>query len=136
MAGKKSWAWINGQSALGAFGPIIVLVGATLDRDRPNLAVTLAGLGGLLIVLAVLLPRLESFRAKLPGIGEIPASLTPAAASVSDRPLAPAGRSDLIREFRRIDTYVRTSGATIRLLGLLHTRFRCQAASPLFNRLS
>lgn len=103
MAITKRWTWINRQSALAAFGACVVIVGATVDRDRANLALALVGFGVLLVVLAVLLPRLESISAKLPGIGEVSANLTPAATSVSDRALAPAGRPE--RDLRGTSPY-------------------------------
>lgn len=80
---------------LAAFGATVVILGATVDRGQGNLAVTLVGLGVLLIVLTALLPRLQSFSAKLPGLGEISANLVPPSPSVSDRGLAPAGHPDL-----------------------------------------
>jgi hypothetical protein len=83
-------AWTIDQFTLIAFGAGVFVLGAIVNRDRSNLAVTLVALGVLLIVLATLLPRLKSISANLPGLGEISANLLPPAPSVSDRALVPS----------------------------------------------
>lgn len=90
MVDKARTRWNVEQFTLVALGIAVFILGATVNRDRSNLAVTLVGLGVLLIVLAALLPRLKSISAKLPGIGEISADLLPPAPSVSDRALVPS----------------------------------------------
>src|ERR1700720_1808737 len=94
MPERSKWAGIE-AAALGLVGAAMVLAGTLVNGDRAHLAVTLVALGVLLIVRAAVLPRLQSFSAKLPGLGEISASLMPPSTSVSDGALAPAGHPEL-----------------------------------------
>ena len=79
--------WNAEQLTLAVLGIVVFTLGATINRDRSNLTVTLVALGVLLVFLATLLPRLKKISAKLPGDVEISADLLPPSSAVSDQPL-------------------------------------------------
>ena len=80
--------WNIEQFVLALLGPVVFILGVTVHRDRPNLAVVLVVLGVVMLVLATLLPRLKSLSANVPGFGEISVDLLPATSAVSDQALA------------------------------------------------
>lgn len=87
MGVKLPAGWNAEQLTLAVLGIVVFTLGATINRDRSNLAVTLVALGVLLVFLATLLPRLKKISAKLPGDVEINADLLPPSSAVSDQPL-------------------------------------------------
>ena len=84
---KLPAGWNVEQLTLAVLGIVVFTLGATINRDRSNLAVTLVALGVLLVFVATLLPRLKKISAKLPGDVEISADLLPPSSAVSDQPL-------------------------------------------------
>jgi hypothetical protein len=88
---KLPAGWNVEQLTLAVFGIMVFSLGATVNRDRSNLAVTLVALGVVLVFLATLLPRLKTISAKLSGIGEITADLLPPSSAVSDQALTQPG---------------------------------------------
>jgi hypothetical protein len=64
---QYSKRWRLDQIALLLAGVLSFALGATVHEDRSNLAIVLVGLGGLLIVVATLLPRLQSLSGKVAG---------------------------------------------------------------------
>jgi hypothetical protein len=99
--GEQSWAW--DRLMLVAAGLAAFVLGTSVHSDRSNLAVALVGCGVLLLLLAALLPRLQSISGKLPG-AEFSLGLLPPSPSVSDqvlvRPLGepgPGSRSEDLR---------------------------------------
>jgi hypothetical protein len=79
--------WNTEQFVLAVLGPVVFILGTTVHRDRPNLAVVLVVLGVVMLVLATLLPRLKSLSANVPGIGQISLDLSPTTSAVSDQAL-------------------------------------------------
>jgi hypothetical protein len=77
------------QWLLAVAGVVAFSLGATYHKDRGNLAVTLVGLGVLLVVVAVILPRLQKLSGKIGGV-ELAVSLIPPLAVETDRGLATA----------------------------------------------
>lgn len=88
---KLPSGWNVEQLTLAVLGIVVFTLGATVNRDRSNLAVTLVALGVLLFFLAMLLPRLKTITAKLPGDVEISADLLPPSSAVSDQALTQPG---------------------------------------------
>jgi uncharacterized membrane protein YoaK (UPF0700 family) len=74
---KLPSGWNAEQLTLAVLGIAVFTLGATVNRDRSNLAVTLVALGVLLVFLATLLPRLKTITAKLPGDVEMRMSRVP-----------------------------------------------------------
>src|SRR5262249_13687870 len=81
------------QVALAIVGFTSFVLGVSVHSDRSNLAVVLVAFGLLLMLLAALLPRLQSATAKFGG-AEFSLNLLPPNPSVSDRVLQQAMPSD------------------------------------------
>jgi hypothetical protein len=86
--GKQIWAW--DRLILVVAGIAAFVLGTSVHRDRSNLAVALVGCGVLLLLLAALLPRLQSISGKVPG-AEFALGLLPPSPSVSDQVLVRPG---------------------------------------------
>jgi hypothetical protein len=76
---------------MAAVGTVAFALGASIHRDRSALAVALVGLGVMLIVLAAVLPSLESFTAKFGGSELSLVRRLPPIPSVSDDVLQQPG---------------------------------------------
>jgi hypothetical protein len=77
------------QVALAVVGLAAFVLGVSVHRDRANLAVALVAFGVLLMLLAAVLPRLQSISGSVAGT-EFSLSLLPPTPSVSDRVLVQA----------------------------------------------
>jgi hypothetical protein len=78
--------WERDQLALAVAGVVAFLLGTGVHRDRSDVAVALVGCGVALLLLAALLPRLQSISIKGAG-AEVALGLLPPAPSVSDQVL-------------------------------------------------
>jgi hypothetical protein len=74
---------------LAATGAVAFVLGVTVHSDHDNLAMTLVGVGALLVVIAVLLPRLQTLSGKVGGV-EWTVGLTPPPTVTDDRNIAAA----------------------------------------------
>jgi hypothetical protein len=74
------------QAGLAVAGIAAFVLGTSVHRDRSNLAVALVALGAFLLLIAALLPRLQSLSGKVAGT-EFSVSLLPPTSAVSDRVL-------------------------------------------------
>jgi hypothetical protein len=83
---KRSWNWNWDQVGLAVAGVAAFVLGTSIHSDRSNLAVALVGLGVLLLLIAALLPRLQSISGKVAGT-EFSVSLLPPNPAVSDQVL-------------------------------------------------
>jgi hypothetical protein len=81
---------------LAATGAVAFVLGVTVHSDHDNLAMTLVGVGALLVVLAALLPRLQTLSGKVGGV-EWSVGLIPPPVVTDDREIAAAAPDGLPR---------------------------------------
>jgi hypothetical protein len=86
---KNAHAFRLDQWMLAATGAVAFALGVTVHSKRDNLAMTLVGVGALLVVIAVLLPRLQTLSGKVGGV-EWSVGLIPPPTVTDDRDLATA----------------------------------------------